>query len=78
MAKGMSRGTYFHSDPTYEKVLAKFNREARQGNGEVKPWRLSAMITALAEAAGYTMFGEFSFQSKRSGMIYRSGRQEDD
>lgn len=76
MAKdGMKRCVYFASDPTYEAVLGKFNREYREAKEKqeaMKPWRLIATIHKLARVAGYKICGDLIIRDAKSGDVFKS------
>ena len=65
---GMSPGVARHSDPTFEAVLAKFQkeeREAKRKHESMAAFRIFATIRELVRRAGYRIIGAVCLQNEK-------------
>lgn len=80
MAKeGLHKGVYHHGDPTYEAVVAKFRKEAREAaarNRAMTAFRVFAAVRLIVKLAGYRLRGEIIIEDERRGAVYRYGKEE--
>lgn len=74
--QGMKPGVAKHPDPTFEKVVEKFEaeaREARRRETEMAAFRVFAMVRKIVTMAGYAIVGELALKDK-CGHIFRWGK----
>lgn len=73
--EGMHRTTHFRGDPTYDAVVARFNKEAQEAKQKaesMKPFRVFATIRAIIRKAGYKLMSEIILEDSK-GRIFRHG-----
>lgn len=76
---GMRRDVYYHKDPTYESVLAKFRKEAREAkekNRAMAAFRVFAAVRLIIQISGYRVQGGLAIRDERTGAVYRYGKEE--
>lgn len=78
MAKGMMRTVYYHQDPTFEKVLGKLRKEAREAAEKkraVAAFRVIATIRKIIRIAGYRLKSDIVIQNVVTGDVFRSNTE---
>ena len=80
MAKqGMNRMVFYNGDPTFDAVVGKFRKEAREASERgqsMKAFRVFAAIRIMMKIAGYKLMSEIVIEDVRTGNIFRHGGQE--
>ncbi len=74
--RGMTPGAAKHPDPTFEKVVAKFEAEAKEAarqEREMAAFRVFAMVRKILSMAGYRIVGELAMRDGK-GNLYRWGQ----
>lgn len=71
--RGMTPGVAKHPDPTFEKVVAKFEAEAREAKRkeiEMAAFRVFAMVRSILNLAGYKIVGELAMHDGRGNLFH--------
>lgn len=72
---GMRRNVYFHSDPTFDAVWAKWRKEEREAKKEERsmiPLRVMGIIRLFVKRAGYQLLSDIEIMDVKSGDKFRS------
>lgn len=78
--EGLHRNVHYHGDPTYEQVLAKYQKEQREAarkNRAMTAFRFIATIRILVKKAGYQLMNDLIIADRKTGVRYTSITEEE-
>lgn len=77
--EGLHRTVHYHSDPTYEHVLAKYQKEQKEAareNRAMTAFRVIATVRILVKKAGYQLMNDLIIADRKTGVCYTSITEE--
>lgn len=73
--EGLHRNVHYHSDTTYEQVLAKYQKEQKEAarkNRAMTAFRVIATVRILVKKAGYQLMNDLVIADRKTGVCYTS------
>ena len=77
--EGLHRNVHYLSDPTYEQVLAKYQKEQKEAareNRAMTAFRVIATVRILVKKAGYQLMNDLIIADRKTGVCYTSITEE--
>lgn len=77
--EGLHRNVHYYSDPTYEQVLAKYQKEQKEAareNRAMTAFRVIATVRILVKKAGYQLMNDLIIADRKTGVCYTSITEE--
>lgn len=78
--EGLHRNVHYHKDPTYEQVLARYQKEQREAarkNRAMAAFRVIATVRILIKKAGYQLMNDLIIADRKTGVCYTSITEEE-
>mgnify|MGYP007093271699 CR=1 FL=1 len=78
--EGLHRNVHYHSDPTYEQVLAKYQKEQKEAareNRAMTAFRVIATVRILVKNAVYQLMTDLIMADSKPGVCYTSSTEEE-
>ncbi len=78
--EGLHRTVHYHKDPTYEQVLARYQKEQREAarkNRAMTAFRVIATVRILIKKAGYQLMNDLIIADRKTGVCYTSITEEE-